>query len=113
MTVRTRNSAAVDVALAVCGGIITATASLSALTALTDLHKAIPVALAVVAALTGATQVALRDYVQRRTVPASDVLEARSDDGTLVVAGPAADQATPGSVVRDYGDQPPRRAALD
>lgn len=96
----TRPTPAVDIALAVCGGIITATASLSAITGLTEAAPWVPVALAVVAAITGAIQVALRGWVQAQTVPAADVLEAVSPDGLDVIAGPAADMAAPGTIVR-------------
>lgn len=106
-TLTTRPTPAIDITLAVCGGIITATASLSAITALTELAPWIPVTLAVTAAVTGAVQVTLRGWVQSQSVPVSDVVEAVQDG--QVVAGPA--NAIPtGETIRVIGeplDPPP------
>ena len=109
--ITTRNSPAIDVALSVCGGITAATASLSAITGLMDTHPAIPIALACVAAIVGGVQVGITGYVQRRTVPADDVLEARVGD--VVVAGPANDRVDAGEVVRELGGYVPEHAETD
>lgn len=93
---------AVDIVLLVAGGIVTATASLSAITALTDLHPAIPVVLAVISALAGATQMTLRGWVQGQAVPVTDVVEVVSPDGRSVVAGEANEVVAYGQHVRAW-----------
>lgn len=105
----TRNSAEIDATLAGLGSLIMCCAALSAITGLADANPLVPTVLAVVAAVAGAAQAGLTNYVQRRTTPSADVVEAVTADGVTVLAGPANDRVDVGEVVRVI----PERAAAD
>lgn len=107
---QTRDSGRVEVAVRLCGSLSAAVSVLTASTLLLELHPAVPTVLALTTVVVAAVQVGLTRWVQSGTVPAADVLEARSADGQRVIAGPAADVASPGHVVRLYGDPTPRHA---
>lgn len=106
-TMNSASSPIIDALLAGCGGLTAVVSGLSALAVFTELDPRIPIALGVAGVLIGGLQAGLNNYVQRRHVQASDVLEARV--GAEVIAGPANDQATPGTLVRELGQdgEPP------
>lgn len=65
-----------------------------------------PGILVAVGALYAFIEVVTTVFARRRVTPDAKVLErveTTADSNLVVVAGPAADQAQPGSVVRDYG----------
>ena len=109
-TMPTRNNPAIDMLLAMCGGLIALCGTLSATSIVMDIHRAVPIALSVTGAVAGALQLALNDYVQRRTTMNTDILEARVDG--QVIAGPANDRLDTGSVVRDMDPQVPVEGEL-